>query len=171
MRSCSSSRSNLGSVCLSCVAETEPGSCTGAFCGSCINRNSICEHRRSALWLLQQQEQCPAALQERTLAPAAADTASVSVPGTPRERSAATAAEAGSGASYGWEHPRSTSVACYRSCVIRKRHCSETLQGRPMPLSTVSETVSGHHPGIVTWSSSHCHQRPGTITLASSLEH
>ena len=36
------------------AAETESGSLTGAFCGSCSS-NSVCERHRSVLWLLQQQ--------------------------------------------------------------------------------------------------------------------
>ena len=59
-------------------------------CGSSINRNSVWERCGSVLWLQQQQKQRPGALQERSVAPAAAaGTASRSIARALQEHSAA----------------------------------------------------------------------------------
>ena len=50
------------------AAETSSGSVVGAFCGSSNSRNSVRERCKSVLWLQQQQEQRPDALQEHSAA-------------------------------------------------------------------------------------------------------
>ena len=51
---------------------TPSQSVVGAFCGSSSSRNIVWERCGSVLWLQQQQKQRPGALQERSVAPAAA---------------------------------------------------------------------------------------------------
>ena len=69
---------------------TPSQSVVGAFCGSSSSRNIVWERCGSVLWLQQQQKQRPGALQERSVAPAAAaGTASRSIARALQEHSAA----------------------------------------------------------------------------------
>ena len=68
---------------------TPSQSVVGAFCGSSSSRNIVWERCGSVLWLQQQQKQRLGALQERSVAPAAAGTASRSIARALQEHSAA----------------------------------------------------------------------------------